>query len=188
VCSSDLLSFAVPFPAEAASKNDDEYDSILVPNKKKRERGRVHEDEYTKTIPSRGEIAFTVLFNGHAYALYKINHGVTFQDIVSFCENLGGHLATITSREENDFLYSYVVYFGYKNAYFGLTDRETEGDWEWVNGETSAYRNWAYGEPNQAYPNEDYAMFFSAYPNGTWNDHELVEKGTAFICEWDDIY
>lgn len=126
--------------------------------------------------------------NGHTYAIYDL--GVpSWEDVNAYCESLGGHLATIASEEENIFLMNLIASEGVKNAYFGLTDEENEGDWQWVTGEEYVYRNWHSGEPNSENSKEDYAMFYWKWSDGTWNDGDLgnrtVGGGTTFICEWD---
>lgn len=84
----------------------------------------------------------------------------TWNDAQAFCKANGGYLATISSQEENTFLFEYMKNQGYSNAYFGYTDQEVEGVWKWINGEKSTYTNWNSGEPNGENPNEDYAMFY----------------------------
>lgn len=118
------------------------------------------------------------------------NNGISSWDVAEeYCESLGGHLATLTSQEENDYVYQIVRNAGYTNAYFGLTDKDVEGTWVWVTGEAVSYTNWHSGEPNHENSNEDYAMFYFKYSDGTWNDGDFggrtVSGGTAFICEWD---
>lgn len=106
-----------------------------------------------------------------------------------YCNNLGGHLATISSKEENDYIYSLMLDAGINSAYFGLTDKDKEGSWNWITGEKCEYVNWHNGEPNSENPNEDYAMFYWKYSDGTWNDGDFggstVNGGVAFICEWE---
>ena len=130
----------------------------------------------------------TVSFNGHHY--YVFNNEATYADAENYCKSLGGYLASITSQEENDFLYDYICSKGIKNAYFGFTDRETEGTWKWVNGEEPSYTNWASGEPNAESSDEDYAMFYWKFTTGKWNDGNFgngtVSDETYYICEWDD--
>lgn len=103
------------------------------------------------------------------------------------CENMGGHLAVITSQEENDALFAFTRYCGYDNVYIGYSDSEEEGNWQWVNGEESGFTNWNEGEPNAFTENEDYAVITDT---GTWYDGEYaprIENGLiAFICEWDE--
>lgn len=128
-------------------------------------------------------------YNGHYYKIY--NNCDTWEDALSYCENLGGHLATITSAEENDALFNYMKESGYETAYFGFTDKDNEGDWKWVTGENVDYTNWSSGEPNNdGNGEENYAEFYYKYTDGTWNDGNF-NNGTTndrcnFICEWDD--
>lgn len=127
-------------------------------------------------------------YNGHYYKIY--NNCDTWEDSLSYCENLGGHLATITSAEENDALFNYMKESGYETAYFGFTDRDNESEWKWVTGENVDYTNWSSGEPNNdGNGEENYAEFYYKYTDGTWNDGNF-NNGTTndkcnFICEWD---
>ena len=45
-------------------------------------------------------------------------------------------------------------------------------------------------KPNMESKNEDYAMFYYKYTDGTWNDGDFgrytANSGKAFICEWDE--
>lgn len=131
-----------------------------------------------------------VIFNGHHYYLYMGDKALLYEEAAQYCNSKGGYLATVTSKEENDFIYSYIQNSGYENAYFGLSDSKSEGIWEWCTGEESSYTNWHNGEPNGENPNEDYAMFYYKYSDGTWNDGDFgdstVNGGNAFICEWGD--
>jgi|GEM_PF-5973066 len=132
-----------------------------------------------------------VEFNGHYYQYYATENAETWEEASAFCKGLGGHLATISSKDENDFLYNYMKAQNVESAYFGLTDKDNEGTWVWDNGETSTYRNWHSGEPNSENSNEDYAMFYYKYSDGLWNDGDFTGAGTVggkagFICEWDN--
>ena len=53
---------------------------------------------------------------GHYYQLYC--HAKTWEDAEKYCVSVGGHLATITSAGENDFLHQFIVSRGVSNAYF----------------------------------------------------------------------
>ena len=126
-------------------------------------------------------------WQGHRYQVF--NNVSAWLDAEAFCEQLGGHLATISSQEENDFIYQFIIDAGYTSAYFGLTDRYEEGTWIWVTGEPVTYTNWHTDEPNSEHPNENYGMFYNSFRDGTWNDGDFewgqTGGGTAFICEWD---
>lgn len=128
-------------------------------------------------------------FNGHYYYVYDLDTVTTWGEAKEYCESQGGYLATITSQEEDEFVYSYLRNnFDYESAYFGFTDQDTEGTWIWDNGETSSYTNWHSGEPNSENPNEDFAMYYYKYSDGSWNDGDFgnrtVKSGRVFICEW----
>lgn len=126
-------------------------------------------------------------WNGHCYAIY--NNCDTWEQAELYCESLGGHLATITSKNENTQVYQYIVSKGCENAYFGLTDNKVEGQFYWVTGEKVNYLNWHEGEPNAEVEEEDYAMFYYKYTDGKWNDGDFGDSTVYgeknFICEWD---
>ena len=126
-------------------------------------------------------------WSGHFYACF--NNCSSWEEAEEYCESIGGHLATISSIEENEFVFNYLISCGYQNGYFGYADNVEEGTWYWVNGETSDFTNWHVNEPNSERPNEDYAMFYFKYGDGTWNDGNFgngtVRDDVVFICEWD---
>ncbi|NMD38564.1 MAG: C-type lectin domain-containing protein [Christensenellaceae bacterium] len=124
----------------------------------------------------------------HVYQIFK---GVpTWIEAKMFCESLGGHLATIADAEENAFIHDFMIDSGYTEAYFGLSDEERVGNWEWVTGEPFVFSNWYKGEPSRS-PRERYGMFFTTmHEPRTWNDshfyeHAKSDPGCSFICEWD---
>ncbi|SDM63168.1 lectin-like protein [Acetanaerobacterium elongatum] len=127
-----------------------------------------------------------VALNNHYYYLYNAK---SWDVAKEFCESLGGHLATIQSQDENDFLFKYMQSKGYDSAYFGATDESNEGTWLWVTNEPMNYSNWHSGEPNSENSKEDYAMFYWKFNDGTWNDGDFgnstVDGGNIYICEWE---
>ena len=122
----------------------------------------------------------------HQYQIFK---GVPkWRQAQVFCELLGGHLATLTTAEENDFVYGFMRDCGYLTAYFGLSDEARTGDWIWVTGEPFEYTNWHRNEPSRS-AKERYGMYFYKHLDGTWNDSHFyeyaeVDPGCSFICEW----
>lgn len=128
-------------------------------------------------------------YKGHYYYYFKSGIVSSWSAASRYCKSRGGHLATITSKGENDFLSRYLRSLGAENAYFGLSDSASEGNWRWVTGEKVRYTNWHDGEPNAESDDEDFAMFYWKFSDGTWNDGNFgngtVSDDTAFICEWD---
>ena len=127
--------------------------------------------------------------DGHRYEIFR--ETLTWEEAKAACEAKGGHLATITSQEEQKTIESLntqnskLWIGGY--AYFGFSDESSEGNWKWVDGTSTAYTNWHSGEPNNQDGIEHYAMFYEKFQDGTWNDADgIIDAGCAYICEWDD--
>ncbi|WKY06181.1 hypothetical protein Q1695_006408 [Nippostrongylus brasiliensis] len=111
----------------------------------------------------------------------------------SRCEDLGGLLAAIHSREENDFITNLAKenitkhkYVYDLNLWIGLefTDRQ----WSWSDGSSVDYKNWAPGEPNR---DDENCVIINQIPNmvyarwrfGQWSDYICNRKIRGFICE-----
>ncbi|MFX0183436.1 MAG: lectin-like protein [Candidatus Hodarchaeota archaeon] len=134
-----------------------------------------------RTFPSSGGHGGTI-YKGHEYKLFTSMK--IWSDAKADCEAQGGHLVTITSFEENDFVSTLA---GSNDIWIGLTDELNEGDWQWITGEMCNFTNWNSGEPNDAGAGEDYVEMLS---DGSWND--AGPPGTPgesyyYVCEWDDI-
>jgi tetratricopeptide (TPR) repeat protein/peroxiredoxin len=129
--------------------------------------------------------------NGHFYK--RLTRPMTWPEARDFCTRLGGHLATVTSREENDFLYQ--NFARDHVCWLGASDEAKEGDWQWVTGEPFVFTNWFRGEPNNDKGKEHFLVMGTQpgirYNFGaSWNDHEVtgtLANGPAMypICEWD---
>jgi len=73
-------------------------------------------------------------------------------------EGQSGHLATITSKEEVELIYSLLDGHSYWIGGFhnmsGSDYSEPSGGWEWITGETFSHDFWGEGEPNEAGPED----------------------------------
>lgn len=132
-------------------------------------------------------------FHEHRYAFFC--ERVSWFWAKTRCEQMGGHLATITSKEENEFVASLLPRArNYDTFYWiGLLDETKKRAWKWITGEEFSYQDWRPGEPNNAGGNEYYvAMTASpeASVHGTWNDfegpHRTHDIIVGFVCEWDE--
>ena len=131
------------------------------------------------TIIGNPQPSNTVEYNGHRYELYEFDGKYEWTDAKYFCEEKGGHLATITSAEEDNIIYQLVKDF--QNHYWlGGTDQDNEGEWKWITGEAFNYTNWNEAQPDN-YENEDYLCMYNY--NGKWNDYSGNLFG--FICEYE---
>lgn len=106
-----------------------------------------------------------------------------------------GHLATITSQEENDVIFGLLT----ATSWLGGSDDEVEGVWRWVEGpETGqqfwqgvasgfapngAYENWAPAEPNQFFGPGNPENFAHLRADGLWNDLP-GDRNLNYIIEW----
>lgn len=106
---------------------------------------------------------------------------------------MSGYLATITSAAEQLFLNALNAAFTasspshsgtYTTAWLGATDKDSEGNWIWSNGEAFTYSNWAWGEPNN-WLNEDYVMGW--YSGDKWNDswNNPIPGIQKYVVEYD---
>ena len=123
--------------------------------------------------------------NSHSYQ--RIDSSVTWSDANNYCKNNNAYLATITSSQENAFIFDQFVNGQGKEPWLGGTDEFNEGTWEWVTGEAWSFSYWAPGEPNDSWGNEDY-LSYSIFKDewgqylyrGQWDDQSLAN---SFICE-----
>jgi hypothetical protein len=96
----------------------------------------------------------------HTYE--QINGSFSWTAAKADAESRGGYLATITSAAEN----TQVFAASSGGSWIGASDSSSEGNWQWVTGETWNYSNWDSGQPDNS-NNEDYLHF---YAGGKWND------------------
>ena len=73
--------------------------------------------------------------NGHYYQVINVGSAITWSAAKTAAEastfnGLSGYLASITTKQENDFIYAKAG----KNAWLGGTDRAAEGCWKWSGG------------------------------------------------------
>jgi hypothetical protein len=104
------------------------------------------------------------IYEGHAY-FYSIA-SLSWEDARDSAILIGGHLVSISSASENNFVANHVV--NGELAWIGLYDATNEGSFIWQNNESFGYTNWGTGEPNNA-GNENWVEINRDAP-GKWND------------------
>jgi len=98
----------------------------------------------------------------------------------SHCNDLGGHLASIHSRQEHDFITSLTndltqyVWIGANTEKFGL-------NWAWTDGSYFKYSNWGSGQPNQS-GGAQHCMDLLASSGRKWNDNQCHKKVDS-VCK-----
>lgn len=116
--------------------------------------------------------------NGHYYA--RIHEPMSWESARLRAGVLGGHLATVTSQEENNFVMPLCLAGGGASSWLG--GKRVGKQWTWITGEPWDYANWAPGEPNNTNGIEMYLLNWINSPQ--WNDGGNEYPGT-FIVEWD---
>jgi len=129
---------------------------------------------YRRTTPNIVGFTQQTNYNGHSY--YRSTGSMTWTAARQACIDMGGHLVTITSAAENNFVFN-----TWPSGWIGFNDEAVEGQWRWVTGESVVYTNWNGGEPNNS-GNEDYAQFVSG---GKWND--LPNVSLPYVLEFEYI-
>ena len=179
--------------------------------------GTIYGATYSEDVPqnycNEGELDTEItdipLLDGYTFigsqenSIYYISNDIsTWEDANEIATNLGGHLVTITSEEENEFIWNAVYNQGYNpggsnnyQAWIGLYQntesisyQEPEGGWQWVNGEEFLYSNWDPSEPD----NNDGGYFAHISDGncplnggqnyiqcGTWNDDNISTNLTS---------
>ena len=131
-----------------------------------------------------------VIYAGHLYAAFdKI---CNWFDAYTYCEEMGGHLATITSASEQAIITD-MMSTAAANIYWLGGLKNTNG-WEWITGEDFIYTNWYTKQPDNAANNEWFLHAYGqVYIPGSWNDLNLkfnnhvgnLHTAVGFICEWE---
>jgi hypothetical protein len=125
----------------------------------------------------------------HNYKLIQAN--MNWEEAKVHCESLGGHLATITSKEEEKKVLDIVNSSDVKVLWLGANDLNSTGDFKWVNGDDFSYYNWAINEPNNEGGVEHYLVLYKVEDNWLWNDGPLntneyyKAENIGFVCEWE---
>jgi hypothetical protein len=120
--------------------------------------------------------------NGHYYEFVK--SGTIWwpqakeQSDNSSYPGLSGHLATLTTFEENDWV-SAILNPGSKwiDAIQDVNApnySEPDGGWKWVTGEAWGYTTWLYGEPNNSTRDE---VHLESFFQQRWNDRSSSLDG-----------
>ena len=111
---------------------------------------------------------------------------VLWDDAKADCENRGGHLVTLRSSSEENFVNQLSEN---QRIWIGLHDKNTEGHFEWVTGEPVVYTNWDVDEPNDCHnewsPNGEDCVLDNWKSDSTrWNDAGCDTWYGYYVCEY----
>jgi hypothetical protein len=176
--------------------------------------GKSHSEPATVTVhvvPCERELEILAeeqdLATGHWYRLYGVDEPEYHRGIGWRCarvlaeqqlrEGVAGHLATITSPEESDFVLNNILtgadgwHWADQHCWIGgfqpPDSPEPNGNWQWVTGEPWDYTNWHPAEPNNAgsLGPENALELIVKLSYGRWNDCANCHYKWLFIVEYE---
>ena len=129
--------------------------------------------------------------NGHWYQFRRSTSLLCWHDARHLCEQLGGHLATITTAAENSLLLDLTIpeYPGGipGGPYIGGTCEGLPwGQWSWITGEQFGFTAWMAGAPNGWGGATEPYLHFWRWQDLGWNDN--IDCGDDMFCylvEWE---
>ncbi len=130
--------------------------------------------------------------NGNSYEVIQTDGTLTWEEARALAESMGGHLATITSASENEFVAWLVELAGGDPQRFWLGGFQTDPNavlcepadcWAWVTGESWDFANWAAGEPNNGVGGTQHYLHYWPFA-GLFDDMENRGLMTGFVIEY----
>ncbi|XP_072544133.1 collectin-12-like [Salminus brasiliensis] len=106
---------------------------------------------------------------------------LSFDDAQKKCNAMTSFMVIISDSEEQGWLHLQTVGKGY--FWLGLTDRQEENVWRWVDGSLPTFTKWRPGQPdNWSHGHEEGEDCAGLIHGGVWNDFFCSDK-ISFICE-----
>ena len=141
--------------------------------------------------------------DGSSYEAFLVPGGITWSAAEANAVALGGHLASIHSQAQDDFVFNLIdsQAFWQPNVpgqgtyeYGPWIGGELEGGaWDWSDGSTFQYSNWAPGQPDDYDGVEDAIQFYGFTISDTWNDENgnysypssnPIPENVGYVVEW----
>ncbi|KAM8838348.1 collectin-12 [Synchiropus picturatus] len=120
-------------------------------------------------------------FGDSCYYFSSASQRLNFDEAYQFCTNLTSTMLIIKDSEEQQFIRNAIAGKGY--FWLGLTDREEENVWKWVDGTKPVFKKWKPGQPdNWTHGHEDGEDCAGLIHEANWNDFYCTDR-IGFICE-----
>ena len=133
------------------------------------------------------------LENGHYYNVF-FAPGINWKDAKDAAQSLyysgmKGHLATVTSQDENDFIVNNIdgdnCWLGGYQPNDTPDSMEPDGNWHWVTEEKWDYTNWPIGIPDNARNGQNWLALWSGK---NWDDASIDDQAhiRGYIVEYEE--
>jgi len=138
-----------------------------------------------------GPPAGVMIFKSHRYQVVPAK--LRWSEAKARAESMGGHLATITSREEHEWISNTFIKLLPEGVglWLGGTNSGTPTKWKWITGESFSFTAWDPDEPSNR--KEETALMFWRNDSGRTGWLDLREEGIGnkdrrwgFLLEMDD--
>jgi len=115
-----------------------------------------------------------------------ISEGKDWASAESVCKAIGGYLAEVHNKQENDFLAKIRAAHPGKMMWLGAHDLITEGQWFWATSglslKATEFTDWNRGEPNNGGKGNGAENCLEFHPAGHWNDRPC-DNVAPFVCQ-----
>lgn len=160
--------------------------------------------EFASDAEKLGSITDLEEYDGHYYKVFDTP--MKWTEARDACEAVGGHLAAVSSEEEQNFICDIIKSTEQANIWIGGYYSKAEKQWNWVDGFEWDYTNWDDPQPDNYTGDEFYLRMKNRYKkyqyweanDGKWNDTADSADGSdagtdapissfGYVCEWDSI-
>lgn len=124
------------------------------------------------------------IFAGHLYAAFDGEYH--WFDAYQACEDMGGHLVTITSEREQDLIVDMMNSEFYSADDWWIGAIRLSDEFQWITKESFEYQKWDSGQPNFSNSNQYFVLVQGRQHSskiGFWNDYDY-QYTCGFVCEW----
>ena len=135
-------------------------------------------------VMESNQTSFVHYKEGPMYEFFP--HKLTWQAAENYCNERGGHLASVTSDLEMGAVFSTVattddLYL--INVWLGAGKNETTGKWAWIDGNEWVYDDWYEWNAFEIYDNCLMSHLDAYTFEGTWRS-DNCDTSNEFICEF----
>ena len=123
-------------------------------------------------------------YEGNVYTFHNRRRSWRVAEMI--CNDEGGHLVSIHSQEEQDFVQGLVdsVDEDRYEYHIGLNDRQREGQWVWSDSTEFDFDAWKPGQPdNKGWFGQDCAQSGVRGGSKKWTDRSCNWNWEPFVCK-----